>query len=94
MIAREALSNALRHAQSRGVVRALAGDGRDLRLSVRDDGGGIAEADRASRPGGLGLVGMRERAIAIGARLELLHPVAGGTEVQLRWSASTPDGRT
>jgi PAS domain S-box-containing protein len=88
MIAREALSNALRHAQARNVECLLYGDGVELHLSVRDDGRGISATDRLGRPGHLGLVGMRERAIAIGARLDVHQIAEGGTEVSLHWKAS------
>ena len=43
--------------------------------------------ERASRyrsVGGIGLVGMRERAELIGGTLELLQPESGGTVVRLR----------
>ena len=75
-------------------LQLLAGDSQTLRLSVRDDGRGIADADRAVRPGHLVLVGMRERAIATGARLEVLRQAEGGAEVRVRWGASAPDSRT
>lgn len=88
MIAREALANALRHARARHVVLVLDGDGGELRLRVRDDGTGIGDTDRAGRPGHLGLVGMRERAIAIGARLDIHRHAEGGTEVCLHWQAT------
>lgn len=90
MIAREGLSNALRHARAQQVVLALDGDGSSLRLSLRDDGRGIEEADRVDRPGHLGLVGMRERALAIGARIEVQRRADGGTEVLVQWRASQP----
>ncbi len=85
MVAREALANALRHAQARHIELELAGNGQWLRLVVRDDGSGIAPEERNGRPGHLGIVGMRERALAIGARLEVEASASGGTEIRLLW---------
>lgn len=90
MIAREALANALRHAQARQVTLALQGDGTVLHFSLQDDGRGIADAEREGRPGHLGLVGMRERAIAIGARIDVRRGAEGGTEVRVDWQRQTP----
>ena len=87
MIAREALSNALRHAGATQVRLQLDGDAGRLELAIEDDGRGIAESDRHGRPGHLGLVGMRERALKIGARLLVAPRAAGGTRVHLAWEA-------
>ncbi len=87
-IAQEAMANALRHGQPpiRIVYRT---DGERLTLSVDDEGEGFS---RSLRPGsgGHGLLNMRLRADAIGARLELLHRPDRGTHVGVEWpSAST-----
>lgn len=88
MIAREAVLNALRHAQAERIVIAVEGDAGELWLTVSDDGIGLAPQDREPRPGHLGLIGMRERALAIGASLTLTSagPQARGTYVNLSWS--------
>jgi PAS domain S-box-containing protein len=90
MIAREAIGNALRHAGARSIEVRLDGpdDGSALTLRIRDDGSGIAAEALTGRPGHLGLVGMRERALAIGARLLVQARTEGGTEVLLQWEAS------
>jgi signal transduction histidine kinase len=85
MVAREALANVLRHAGASQVWLVLSGDGRRLELRVEDDGRGIADNDRNGRPGHLGLVGMRERAASIGARLSVERRPEGGTIVRLCW---------
>lgn len=87
MIAREALINALRHAGARHVTLSLDGDEGFLSLAIRDDGVGIAPAMRSGRPGHLGLVGMRERALAIGANLHIDDAPGHGTIVTLTWNA-------
>jgi signal transduction histidine kinase len=82
-IAQEALTNAVRHAHARSiVVRAGAVRGVGFRLSVTDDGRGIAR-DRSN--GGFGMTSMRERAERIGASLTFVTAARAGTEVVLAW---------
>jgi signal transduction histidine kinase/CheY-like chemotaxis protein len=89
MVAREAVGNALRHARASRVLVSLSGDEHHLELEVSDNGVGLPwPADRPSI-GHLGLVGMRERALAIAAALSFDTPPDGGTRVRLRW----PDER-
>jgi two-component system sensor histidine kinase UhpB len=79
-VAQEALSNALRHA---GVDRAgllLDFGDEELLLRVEDAGGGGARETRE----GQGMVGMRDRASEIGARLDVNSPNGAGTRVELR----------
>lgn len=83
MVAREALGNALRHAQASQVRLSVEGGQGWLRLRVEDDGVGAKTS--LSKPGHLGLVGMRERALAIGARLEIGPAELGGLRVELSW---------
>ncbi len=85
MVAREALANALQHARPGRVTLRLEGGPRWLRLQVQDDGRGPAPSAAAARPGHLGMVGMRERSIAIGARFEVGAAPGGGTLVALHW---------
>ena len=80
-IAREALFNASHYAQASSIELELAYGARDFVLSVRDDGRGI-DADVAAaghRSGHWGLVGMRERAAAIGGRFEMASAAGEGT---------------
>lgn len=79
-IAREALQNAFRHAHAGEVVLEVAYGEQTFELRVRDDGRGIREA---ARPGHWGLAGMRERAAAIGAHLDIGPGTDGGTVVAL-----------
>jgi len=90
MVAREALANAARHAQANNVVVRVDGAAGWLRLSVTDDGKGLTPDLAAGRPGHLGIVGMRERALAIGARMEAQGSPEGGTVISLTWEAK-PD---
>jgi len=52
-------------------------------LEVRDNGSGITE-DAISGSGSLGLIGMRERAEALGGEVQIRRLPEGGTLVSLR----------
>jgi signal transduction histidine kinase len=74
----EALTNAAKHAHASFVrVEAVAIDG-DLRVSVQDDGVGGADPARGS-----GLVGLTDRVEALGGKLALDSPPAGGTTLRI-----------
>lgn len=88
MVAREALLNALHHAQAQLVTVTIEGDDGELQLRVQDDGQGMPLPAFAGRPGHLGLVGMRERALAIGASLRIEPGADRGTIVTLTWTMS------
>ena len=79
-IAQEALTNVARHAHATDVeLRLQQVDGHVL-LTVRDNGRGLPSgAFRSSH----GILGMRERAMLIGAQLTVTTPPGGGTEVRL-----------
>src|SRR5262249_17813976 len=82
-IIQEALNNTLKHAEAEHaqiIFRLAGGEGS---LSIRDDGKGFD----TSRPswGRLGLSVMRERARAIGARLQIQSRPGSGTRVFVRW---------
>ncbi|HLG59555.1 MAG TPA: two-component regulator propeller domain-containing protein [Vicinamibacterales bacterium] len=83
-ISREAIANAFRHAQPTRVEVAVEYGARDLRVIVRDDGGGIEpELVQTGRLGHWGIPGMRERADKIAATLTIRSRVKAGTEVEL-----------
>jgi signal transduction histidine kinase len=94
-IAREALSNAARHANARNIEAELEYASVALHLRVRDDGTGIDQniLERGRRPGHWGLQGMRERALAIGGRLQVWSELGAGTEVELVIPADIAYGR-
>jgi signal transduction histidine kinase len=86
-IAQEALTNAVRHAKAgRITIRASTVRSIGLRLSVADDGRGIAR-DRATS--GFGMTSMQERAERIGASLTIVTAPRSGTEVVLAWEPSS-----
>lgn len=77
-IAQEALVNAHRHAGARHVVLSLECTPRSARLVVCDDGQGF-ETEVAG--GGLGLVGMRSRALAMGGTFTVESRRGRGTRL-------------
>jgi len=83
-IGREAMVNAVRHAEATRIEVAVECAPQQLRVRVRDDGRGI-EPDvlRAGRAGHWGLAGMRERAQRVGGRLRVWSRPGEGTEVEL-----------
>jgi PAS domain S-box-containing protein len=79
-ILQEALTNVARHAEAHHVAIALELRGDDARLTVSDDGKGI-DAGALGRPTSLGLVGMRERALAIAGTIAVAGAPGRGTSV-------------
>ncbi len=80
-IAQEALTNAVRHGRAQRVSIRVRSD----ELVVHDDGVGF---DAAITADGTGLRGMRERAVLIGARLDVDSRRGGGTTVRMRLRAA------
>jgi signal transduction histidine kinase len=82
-IAQEALTNAVRHARAKHIrIHAAATRSVGFRLSVADDGRGIAKEHRDI---GFGMTSMQERAERIGASLTIVTAPRSGTEVVLAW---------
>jgi signal transduction histidine kinase/FixJ family two-component response regulator len=78
-IGQEALSNALKHACATKFRARLSFDSQAVRLELRDNGRGFV-VDCANG-GGIGLIGMRERAEQIGATLAVTSEPARGTKI-------------
>jgi signal transduction histidine kinase len=82
-IAQEALTNAVRHSAARRItLRAASARSIGVRLTVQDDGRGIAGERRSA---GFGMTSMQERADRIGASLTIVTAPRAGTEVVLAW---------
>jgi len=77
-IAREAMSNTLKHAGALHLTVSLQTMSGVLRLEIADDGFGFAQDERAIS-GHFGLQGMRERAEEIGAELSVRSAPESGT---------------
>jgi NarL family two-component system sensor histidine kinase LiaS len=86
-IAQEALTNAVRHSRARSItIRASSVQSVGFRLSVADDGRGIA---RELSTSGFGMTSMQERADRIGASLTIVTAPRSGTEVVLAWDPTS-----
>lgn len=84
-IVREGIRNAFLHAQANRIDVLVAYETRQLRIVVEDDGSGIdpKALRKAAARGHWGVIGMRERADKLGAKLELKHRIPHGTELTL-----------
>jgi signal transduction histidine kinase len=78
-IVQEALTNARRHAPGAAVDVELHFTGTALRLLIRDNGPGPSTMDGVA---GHGLLGMRERAAAVGGELRVGAGIGGGFVVE------------
>jgi PAS domain S-box-containing protein len=74
-IAAEALTNIVKHAQAEHAEVSVSVQNGALHVQVRDDGIGGAD------PAGHGLVGLGDRATALGGRLHIESPPGGGTRL-------------
>jgi signal transduction histidine kinase len=89
-IGREALSNAWRHAEASRAIVTLARERDEVVLTVADDGCGFVPASSWGRNGCLGLLGMSERAEALGGRLVVESAPGKGAEVTVRCDLHAP----
>jgi signal transduction histidine kinase len=89
-IVQEALTNARRHAPGAAVDVELRYAEDWLRLRIRDNGPGHAARSRT----GHGLLGMRERAAAVGGALQAGDTRGGGFCVEAELPAKAPDAVT
>jgi signal transduction histidine kinase len=84
-VAQEAIANAVKHAAAQSIRLALAFGTKGVRLSVVDDGRGFVVGPHFRSYGGhWGLLGMQERATAIGAKLLVRSAPGRGTEIVVR----------
>ena len=102
-IVSEAMANARQHAGCQKVTVTCSYTPRELHVRIHDDGRGF-DPSQGTPAGYWGLVGMRERATSIGARLSVTSAPAAGTEVVLVvpggpgrwtwWNRSVPSKQT
>ena len=74
----ESLTNVARHAAAKKVSANLMVSNSEIHLTVQDDGKGFDMDDTGERKT-LGLLGMRERAIMIGGKLDIISKPGEGT---------------
>jgi two-component system, NarL family, sensor histidine kinase UhpB len=80
-VAQEALSNAARHSDAGSITVTLRRLDPGVELRVSDDGRGFSFA---AAEGGLGIAGMRERALLVDGEVEIHSRPGEGTTVWLR----------
>ncbi len=91
--AQEGITNVLRHANATEIQVAIGMHAGDVVLTVDDDGIGppsrayLAEQERG---GHVGLVGMRERLVALGGRVSLEPSPLGGARLSVSLGAPAP----
>lgn len=83
LIAREAVTNALNHAQAQRITVELGYDQNQLTLVVHDDGTGFDTDAALSKPGHWGLRSMFERARNIGAIFTVQSSPGNGTKLSV-----------
>jgi two-component system, NarL family, sensor histidine kinase UhpB len=82
-VVQEGLTNVMKHAGASQVkIRALS-MGNDVLLCIRDNGKGLDEAN-LRKADAWGIVGLRERLIALGGMLEIGTHDGGGTTLSVR----------
>jgi len=91
-IAQEALTNVARHAEASRVDVCLSQEADGILLEIKDNGKGFAE-EEAGGMGGLGVLGMRERANIFGGRVEIEGDSRTGTTVTVRVPLDAGDRR-
>jgi two-component system sensor histidine kinase UhpB len=79
----EALTNVVRHAQATQVQVSLENNDRQVILQVEDNGKGI-RPEALNDPNSLGLLGMVERALALGGQVAVAPVTPQGTRVTLQ----------
>ncbi len=77
----EALSNIAKHANATRVAASCYRAADSIEFEIADDGIGLVDADR-TKSGSHGLLGMRERVLAYGGRVDILPGPQGGTIVR------------
>jgi signal transduction histidine kinase len=83
LVSREAIRNAVIHAQARQINVTLYFEPAEVRLEVNDDGRGFM-AETARENVHYGIVGMRERVEQSGGTFELVSSPGHGTRVVAR----------
>lgn len=81
LIAKEALHNVVKHARATEVQVSLRLEGGLIILEIKDNGLGLPE--ESGQSGGYGLGSMRERAKAIGGKLDIVSKPGKGVGVKL-----------
>lgn len=87
-VVQEIVTNIARHAHAQNVRVELRRLDTELELFIQDDGVGFdltAARERAMSGNSMGLLGMQERVLIVGGRLEIQSAPSRGTEVRVRF---------
>jgi signal transduction histidine kinase len=80
-VIQEALSNAAKHSQATRVWVDISSEKDRLWLEIRDDGKGFDVSKAASKGGGLGIFGMRERIELLGGQFSIESAPGSGSRI-------------
>ncbi|MBA3478698.1 MAG: ATP-binding protein, partial [Lautropia sp.] len=81
-IVQEAVTNSIRHAGASRIAIQLQAESEVLTVRISDNGRGLFNDGQAK--GHYGVIGMRERTVALGGTLELVAAEGGGLSVIAR----------
>ncbi len=88
-IVKEGMTNAAKHARATRITATVslaehhATGTPELAISIEDDGAGMAPKPSSESSFGLGLIGIRERAIALGGRMEVNSSLGKGFKLRV-----------
>lgn len=91
-IVQEAITNVLRHAHAHQVNITLCCDATQCQVLIEDDGVGISQAQQPSVYRGVGILGMQERAAALGGTVAVRPRYPKGTRVEVCIPLSRAEG--
>jgi PAS domain S-box-containing protein len=92
-ILQEAISNVVRHADASRLSIALVRDGDRVLAGVEDDGRGFVVEEVDVLAGRLGILGMRERAASVGAKMSIHSDLGEGTRLDVELSLREEPGK-
>ena len=81
-IIQESLNNTIKHAGASSADISFSRINNSVSVQISDDGCGI-KSDKRSVSGSFGIIGMRERALAVGATFEITGKKGKGTNIKL-----------
>jgi two-component system NarL family sensor kinase len=91
-IAQEALTNVLRHAETKEVDLCLEYKPESVLLKISDHGNGFNPDQTFVAPRGWGLAGMKERAESVGGKMQISSSPSHGTTVEVEIPISSIQG--
>ena len=90
-ITQECITNAFRHGQARQVRVEIVESGSAVQISIEDDGNGLPPLPENQRQNpGFGLLGIKERVLALGGQLQIQPASPHGTRIEARLPLPSP----